>query len=78
MRCFQNCAVNFSETSCLVCTESFVLNLILVHICILYWKPKANFFMEMSLSSKPSNVGITVLSSAENMLFNSRIQVITG
>ena len=41
-------------------------NLILVHICILYLKPKANFFMEM-LSNKPSNVDITVLSSAKNI-----------
>jgi len=37
-----------------------VLNLILVHICILYLKPKANFLMEMSLSNKPSNVDITL------------------
>jgi len=54
-----------------------VLNLILVHICILYLKPNSNFFMEMLLSNKPSNADITVLSSAENVLFNSRIQVMT-
>jgi len=33
--------------------------------------------MEMLLSNKPSNADITVLSSAENVLFNSRIQVMT-
>ena len=52
-----------------------MLYLILVHTYILYLKPKANFFMEMSLFNKPSNVDITVLSS---VLFNSRIQVMTG
>jgi len=34
--------------------------------------------MEMPLSNKPSNADVTVLSSAEKVLFNSRIQVMTG
>ena len=55
-----------------------MLNLIVVHICVLYLKPKANFFMEMPLSNKPNNAAVTFLSSAENVLFNSRIQVMTG
>jgi hypothetical protein len=32
----------------------------------------------MSVSNKPSNVDVTVLFSVENILFNSRIQVMTG
>jgi hypothetical protein len=42
-----------------------------------YLKPKANFFMKMSLCNNPSNLDVTVLSSAENVLFNSRIQIMT-
>ena len=76
MFCFENYALNISETLCWVCIESCVLNLILVHICILFLKSKAYFFMEMSVSNKPSNVDVTVVSSA--VLFNSRIQVLTG
>lgn len=58
--------------------KSCALNLISVHSCTLYLKPEANSFMEMSVSNKPSNVDVTVLFSVENILFNSRIQVMTG
>lgn len=54
------------------------MNLILVHICTLYWKLKANFFMELSLYSKPSHVYVTVLYRLEHMLLKSINVFMTG